>query len=79
MFVTILLVIGILSAIIGTIFSYKSAKGLELGRKLQQIALGQEKADYVLKVNDTNNYYALSKNKIDSIELRKLFIEIIRK
>jgi hypothetical protein len=51
MFTTILIVLGVLSAIIGTIVSYKNAKGTELGKKFLRIAVGDEQAEYVLKVN----------------------------
>jgi diadenosine tetraphosphate (Ap4A) HIT family hydrolase len=49
MFTTILIVLGVLSAIIGTIISYKNAKGTELGKKFLRIAVGDEQAEYVLK------------------------------
>jgi len=50
MFTTVLLVLGVLSAIIGAIVSYKNTKGTELGRKFLRIATQSEPADYVWKV-----------------------------
>lgn len=63
MFTTILIVLGVLSAIIGTIISYKNAKGTELGKKFLRIAVGDEQAEYVLKVNiHCSNIHYFMKN-----------------
>lgn len=50
MFITILIVLGVISAIVGTIISYKNAQGRELGMKFLRIATGGEDVTFVLKV-----------------------------